>query len=157
MSEITDALAQLATILDGLSTNPENVWVWETQYSSIDLSTLPVIVVSQGLVTWHSVSRGNAFSRGTDATTADIQIFLERGFLTPTKVESGSSAPGKAHKWVKPMFDELTDTSNKNLNNTVLSLGNEQGLFRYIIANLLWKDDHYWGIYAQLPMVIEYI
>lgn len=153
MSEISDALTQLATVLDGLSTNPNNVWVWETEHDNISMDDLPVIVVSQADSMWHSIDAGGAFARGRNVTEAYISIYLERGFLDPAK--PSDTAPPLAHPWQKALFDVLM--ANKKLNNTVMSIGDERGLLAYRLSNIRWRDETYWGIFCVLPLVVEYV
>lgn len=152
MSDVTDALAELKTILADVDPDPEDeplhVWRYPADYELIDLEHLPVIIVAQ--VVNQPRNWGFAtYGRGAHLWQAEILCFLEHGPLTDDR--ASAVAEMKHDPWPKAVADVLMQ--NLSLNGVARKIGDGESLFTYRIGHIHWWTGVYWGIRFVLPIL----
>lgn len=147
MSDVTDALNALKTILATIDPDPEpapsHVWVYPADHVQIKFAELPVIVVSQAINREASVKRLTSIG-GMHNWPAEILVFLTPGPVIDDK--QAALAGVKASPWPEAMSALLFQRQNQNLNNTCRMIGDGENLFTYRVGHIHFWKVVYFGI-----------
>lgn len=151
MSDETTALAALKTILADVDPSPEpaplKVWVYPTDWQSVNFDRLPVVIVSK------IINREIAWARYTHARArhiwpAEILVFLAGGPITND--ETAAQMESKADPW--PLALSALLSANSRLNNTVTALGDDDALFTYQVGHIHFWTKIFFGLRFELPV-----
>lgn len=133
------------------STTPVGVWLYPDEQSSIDTSTLPVVIMSE------LVNAPNVWERGThndvsrDIWSIEAMVFLYNGPLTR------DSQAADAEKLHGPWPQAVAECLNKNqrLFNKVFQVGvkGSPKLFDYRVGQTNWWGKIFWGVRFIFPIV----
>jgi hypothetical protein len=152
MSDITDALTQLKTVMATVDPSPQptlaGVWVYPADHASITFDDLPVCVVAQ-VVNQDREWGFATYGRGKHRWEAEILLFLERGPLTDDP--QSAQAEQKQDPWPQAVAAALM--ANLTLGGTVRAIGDDEKLFSYRVGHIHWWSDVYWGIRFVLPVL----
>lgn len=151
MSDITDALVGLKTILADLDPSPQDnlaaVYVWPDDYDSMDYASGPFAVVAQIVnepFGWQPVSQGDGLHRWD----AEILIMIEEG---PIKtLERLKTVEAKQVDYLLAVAKIIFD--DRSLNGTVFATGGAESLLLYQIGHVEFDGNVFWGIRFRLPV-----
>lgn len=149
MATVDAALAQFKVIL--AAANPASpadalvaCYIYPADYASIDLSSLPVIIVGQQVNT-NRLWRRKAIGLGLHRWTAEIMLLLEHGPITNDEVLAQAEA--KQNPWPKEIADLLL--VDQQLNGTANWIGEgpaaDSDLFRYRLGHIQFWQKVFWG------------
>lgn len=145
MSDVTDALNALKTILATIDPDPEpapdHVWVYPADHVQIKFAELPVIVVSQAINRDVSVKRMTPLG-GKHDWPAEILVFLTPGPVIDDK--QAALAGVKVSLWPPAMSALLFQ--NQKLNGTARMIGDGENLFTYRVGHIHFWKVVYFGI-----------
>lgn len=153
MSDETDALDALKTILADIDPDPEpppvSIWVIPGDEERINIVRFPVMVVRQ--VTNRPIVYGR-FTGGMGRHRWPIEALLLLAHDPFVDFKQWAAAERKRYPWLAAMYALLSPPSQK-LNGTVQSIGNENGdLFIYRVGKLnnAFLPKAYWGIRFEI-------
>jgi hypothetical protein len=157
--EVRTALLTIALAMDPSPQDaPVNGWDYATQFASIDLSTLPVLIVSRvvGVVeSWGMI----AADKGLDQWEIEALLPIAEGPLEYPNAAS-AAAEAKQDEYKKAMADVLT--ANGSLSGTVARIGRgtypDFRLFECMINHFQWNDAAedrrvFWGYRFVVPVM----
>lgn len=158
-TDIDLALEETATLIKDLnvSNSPNNrVWAHPSQADSIEIHTLPFVVVSKLNMepgNWDSFS----FGEGRHSWQILIAAFLAKGPIVVTDPKTETiKAVSEAHEWYKELSDVLYQ--NITLNGNAEFIGSDGGnLFEYVTDNIIWQGQQYYGHLFMLPITQLFI
>lgn len=145
MSDVTDALNALKTILATLDPDPEpapfHVWVYPADHVQIKFAELPVIVVSKVINREVPVKRMTPLG-GKHDWPAEILVFLTPGPVIDDK--QAALAEVKVSPW--PLAMSALLFQNQKLSGTARMIGDGENLFTYRVGHIHFWKVVYFGI-----------
>lgn len=156
MSDETDALNALKTILADIDPSPEpapaNIWVIPGDEDRINIVQFPVMIVKQ--VTNRPIAYGR-YAGNMAKHRWPIEVLLLLAHDPATDFKKWAEAERKRYPWPDAMY-VLLSPPGQNLNGKVQSIGFENGdVFIYRVGNLNNKFliKTYWGIRFEIPVM----
>lgn len=157
MSSVSLALAALQTALADIDPAPqpvpENIYLWPDDYSSMDYTTFPFIIVAQVVNRWFDFEDVIQPSVVDHKWIAEINICLAEGPLN--RMEAAQTAEAKQVPWIVALATILS--ANRGMGATSLAIGSDERLFRYRVGHIGWdKQQVFWGIRAEVEVIQEH-
>lgn len=157
MSDETDALNALKTILAGIDPSPEpspvNIWVLPDDEERINIVQFPVMIVRQATNRSITVQR---YTSGMGKHRWPIEVLLLLANDPQADRKQWAAAERKRYPWRGAM--EILLAGNQKLNNTVQSIGGEAPdhfMYRVGKLNNPFLIKPYWGIRFEI-LVTQY-
>lgn len=154
MSEIEDALTEMATLIKTLATTnpPEGrVWTHPTETAAISMAQLPAVVISK-MNAEPGAWAARTFGEGQHEWEMLIAVYIEEGPVIVTNSDDITiRAMKNASEWYKLLADLLYQ--NMTLNGSVLMIGDGDGkLYEYVTDNIIWDGKQYFGHLFIVPI-----
>ena len=160
---VTNALNAAKKIFKGLApanvTALQNIYIYPDDYSSVDVTTLPFMVLMEGV--GRSASIGDLpagrNSHGLHLWHMEAVLYLNRG--EKKWPSSGAATAELQHRnWAVEVNDLLA--SNRTLGGNVFDIG-ERREGKYIYADYLidheqWNQEPFWTIRFLIPVIQVY-